>query len=280
VTVATFIAALRSATFARGPLARSRSLSADTIAKHLTQLRAITARIGPTIDPKRPAKKLVAETPYLAVKRPQARPKPAFAIEAARRMLAGVWQQPRWPRQAATAIDAPRFLLATVATLYYTGLRPGTALGLDWGMLGEHGADAFLDVPAAAVTKTRKPIQKFLHAEALAAICRLHGVSPAKHPASGPLLRCPWTYGTLAKLHKRLQRRAGLAGELSLQAWRRTHGTELARLGLGRALELARGSLDHADVATTSGYYVDLEAEAIKRLPPILPADDRQGRLW
>jgi hypothetical protein len=49
----------------------------------------------------------------------------------------------------------------------------------------------------------------------------------------------------------------------------------MGRLGLRSASEIARTTLDHADAATTSQFYVDLEPDFIRLLPPLVEPQRR-----
>jgi integrase len=107
---------------------------------------------------------------------------------------------------------------------------------------------------------------KFLHPDAAAAIEALRPLACT----SGLILPWPHHIDHLANRHARLQRLAGLFSQtntVSPQAWRRTHGVEMARVGARRGIRVAQAALDHEDERTTRASYVDIEPELILTLP-------------
>lgn len=263
-TVAAFKRGLREATYRRGKCGKLRQLGAFTISKHLRQVRTVLKRIGPTINPERPGKSLVAEVPHLRVEKPRkGAPKRPFTIGEAKRIIAAtpLLPTPRYPH--GREIMPSRWWRAFCLVLFYTGLRVGTVLKLKRSMIevGEDGK-AWLQIPGS-ITKTGKPVRKFLHPVAAKVIHSLgHGEQIF-----------PWKYWRrhLANRHKRLQQLAGFPRErmLSPHAWRRTHATEMAKLGAMYGRKIAQHTLDHEDEETTSTFYVDIEAELIAQLPDI-----------
>jgi integrase len=163
---------------------------------------------------------------------------------------------------------------ALIAVLYFTGLRCGTVLGLEWPMIERRGSAgaAWLAVPGRIV-KTKKPLEKYLRPEALELVERLPRVSAL-------VFAWPFSKSHLSRRHRELQGLAGVADPVSLHAWRRTHATELYRLGASQGLWCAQMALDHADAATTAAFYVDLEADLIGKLPPLVDplGDDAVGQ--
>lgn len=280
-TIAKFQEGLRAATYKRGPYGAEKPLAAYTIAKHLKQIRAVLHRTGPTVDQARPAKGLLAASPHVRVSQPRSKVKPRFSIDHARRIVAATsaleWPRKRGERPAPTT-PAADWWKALILTLYYTGLRIGTVLQLERNMVEERDGATWLNVPGAIVNKTHKGQDKFLHPLALKALNRLE--------TAGLLLPWPWGYEVLARHNNNLQAQAGIptARRLSPHAWRRTHGSEMARAGSMLGIHTAQASLDHADAKTTSSFYVDLEPEMIGRLPAIDLTvdhrDDAQKRLF
>ncbi len=159
-------------------------------------------------------------------------------------------------------VPASDWWRALISLLYYTGLRTGTALRLEWTMVKERQDGWCIEVPAGIV-KTRKWVDQFLHPAAYGALEKI------RQPGVSLLLPWPFHYRTFTKQHYELQRLAGIGKEeqLAPHAWRRTHGTEIARLGLGVGMEAARMALGHSSVNVTGRHYVDLIRELILQLP-------------
>jgi integrase len=275
-TLAQFQAGIAAATYRRGLSGPARPLSEFTRTKHLKQVRAVLFRTGPRTDPRRPSKALLAETPHLVVTTPhRSRPRPPFTLAIARatfaacRLMGADPDGRRSPGDGGPAAVA--WWRALIAVLYFTGLRCGTIFALEWTMIERRGSAAWLNVPGGIV-KTKKPVEKFLRAEAAALVEHLPRTSARVFA---------WSHSAshLVRRHHELQRLGGVSPSLSLHAWRRTHATELYRLGAGQGLWCAQMGLDHADAATTSSFYVDLEAELIAKLPALAdPNDDAAGQ--
>lgn len=271
---------LRTATYARSPRAGANryQVSDAQQSKILRHLRAVLFRLGPG-DARRPGKGLLSVAPYLAIpaaKQTRKAVKPPFSLAEARRIYAAADDL----AGDVGALPAPVFWRRLLAILFYTGLRIGTVWNLRGSMLKHADGHLWLDVPAAAVSKTEKPILKFVH-PFLAAL--LPAVGPDE-----PLIAWPHVYSWLRTRHLQLQTAAGLgaAQRLSPHAWRRTHATEISMLGCDRALAAAATALDHADGQTTRDHYVDpakLDAAFVAKLPPLAvkpPVEDRQRQLF
>lgn len=273
--LAEFTAALRAATYARGLSGAARRLSASSQQKLVRQLRAVLARIGPTLDARRPCAAVVEQAPYLVGPRaPRLRPKAAFEPSEARRLVASTadcqWP-PRRGRCRATPPDvaAPRWWSAFFQLLYHTGLRLGTVLALEWSMLRTERGRMYLEVPDDAVSKVRQGVRLPLHPAALAAVERARTASPR-------MLPWPYSRDYIAHVQKRLCRDAALPPDkqLSPHAWRRTFGCQMALAGAKLGVEVAQRALCHADPATTLASYVGLD-DLILSLPPLVgPARD------
>lgn len=267
------------ATYRRGKTSPEVRLKPYTIAKHLKNIRTILHRTGPERDPNRPTAGLLDKAPHLRISVPTAsRPKSPFEIETARRIIQATASMPGTRRLPASATR--RFWYALIVVLYYTGLRLGTVLKLEFSMVERRRDGNWLAVPARIVEKTSKPVDKFLHPEALAAIQLMRGIAK---PGAKLIFAWPHWKRHLNNRHDYLQRLARIAKEdrLSPHAWRRTHGTEMGRLGAKRGLKVAQQALDHADDRTTSSFYVELEPELIAMLPTLGPPPfDPQLRLF
>jgi len=274
-TIADFKTHLGEATYRRGRTGPERKLAPATRSKHLAHLRAILHRLGPTIDRKRPGKNLVADVPYLTVTKSKTRPKRAFAIDEALRIVGATRLMPLPRYRRLWKVAPPDLWFGFIMILFYTGLRTGTVLKLRWDMIADQSSDGqpgvdggrWLIVPGSIVDKTSKPLDKFFHPAAHAAIERLRG-----NCQPGDLI-IPWPHWRrhINDRHEYLQRLAGLDEStwLSPQAWRRSHGKEMARVGAKRGIEIAQHALDHADERTTRESYVHIEPELILQLPCI-----------
>ncbi len=262
-TVAGFKKALHQVLWKRGPLGTPRPLAEHTIAKHLKQIRAVLRRAGPTTHPDRPGKLLVAQVPHIRVSKPRCLPKKPFPLEVARRITLASQKLPATDKMIAG--DARRWWIALLQVLYFTGVRIGTALKLEWPMVSTRADGHWLVIPGAIIDKTGKPLEKYLHDDAFAAIEQL------RTEASRVLL-WPHCRRYLSTIHDDLQALAGIpdADRLSPQAWRRTHGTEMARVGAKFGIRIAQAALDHEDERTTRASYVDIEPELIRQLPALV----------
>lgn len=261
--LAQFYARLRSATYKRGPLASPRPLAAFTATKIVRAIGTILRRAGPKNphDPKRRALGLIEETPYVSAPAPRGgEPKAAFTVDQAR----ALWRAA--PGMPAIGEWTWRHYQSLIALAFYTGHRSGTLLGLqEQHCRSEHG-HLWLDVPAELVPKTGKPRKKLLHPTCAQQIRSLWTGDPRRL-----LLPWPCAYSWLARKHFLWQDLAGipLRSRLSLHAWRRSHANEMAALGLEHATKIAQMALDHSDAATTSRFYLSLEAQIILRLPDL-----------
>lgn len=260
--VAQFVTGLRSATWSRSKLGpKNKRLSEFTQYKHLKGVRSLLMACGPIVDPRRTSKNVIERVPLVVAKKPHARRKPALAMETARSIVAAAKNVnvPNWP-----GISAVAWWRALLALLFYTGLRIGTVLRLRWHWVTKRPDGWWLEVPASAVPKTHKPVERPLHDLVVQSLEAIRGHSEL-------LVPWPHCYEHLRRVHESLQAAAGIPSSewLSPHAWRRTHGQEMARLGSRFGLQLAQFSLDHADPRTTSDFYVDIASDLMRRLPPL-----------
>lgn len=270
--ISAFTPALRNATWKRGIVGKERPLAKHTVAKHLKNIRAVLSRVGPTLHPKRPGKALVSEVPYIAVSVPKAKPKPCFSLEVARKIVAASREveTPEIP-----GIPSWRWWQAVLCGFFYSGTRAGTIFSLEWDWLQEREDGYWFDIPAGAVKKTHKAIEVPVHPAWLKAILGIRTSDPKVYPR-------PFCYEHFSVLHDRAQTLAGIPADkqLSPQAWRRTHGQEMLKLGARFGIKAAQLALDHADSSTTLGNYVTL-ATIMRQLPLIAEEDDpRQAKLF
>jgi len=265
-----FLTGLRTETFKRGPLSEPRPLSKSTIAKHVIQVNAVIERIGPTRDRRRPCKELIDEIPLLSARKPRSTPKDPIELVEARRVYAqcrAMTTPARW------TIAATRWQ-ALIGTLYYVGLRIGTALALRREWLAAKGTEHWLTIPGDVV-KRDKPLRKFVRRE-LAEL--LLGLPEGE---LFPAMRVDYARDR----HERLQQLAGIPESrwFGFHAWRRTHGVQMALCGAKLGMRAAQWSLDHDDAETTRDHYVDIDRELIERLPPLAadrPEDPNQRTLF
>lgn len=309
VKTAEFVAALRGATFVRGKVGRPRLLAPSTVVKHLRQLKSILRRIGPSLSPDKPGANLLPQAPCVPgkLRAPSpTRPKCCFSVDEARRLLAatsdvGDWRFKGRRRRAGVTPDflasyranPVEWWRAFLCTLFYLGVRSGTALDLRWDSIvdgatvdGGRAGQMWVQIPGSDVRKTGKAVARLLHPRAAAELQKLR----SRSPAATHVFRWPHSYEHLTVLHERLQQAANVPPiknkHRSLQAWRRTHATEISRLGADVRLKAAQWALDHSDARTTSAHYVDFEgairAELILALPDIAEPirGDAQLRLF
>jgi integrase len=274
-----FVSGLKGAKYRRGRLGPEHPLLPHTQAKILTMIRAILYRLGPATDAKRPTtKSLLPLAPAIVVSRPkQLRTKPWFEIERARAVAAATSRVVE-RRRRSRAGDAPRIgldklMLGSVSAFYYTGLRSGTILPLEWSMLREERGDFWLYVPEGLVRKTSKAIVKFVHPAAAAAL------EPLRASGSEKIFDWRLCYSAFIDEHERLQELAGIPAEewLSPHAWRRTFSRQIGLAGLHDATRAAQLALDHESIQTTREFYCDLEPELIRRMPLLV---EPQARLF
>lgn len=279
-TIAKFREGLRKATYRRGRFGQDFPLAEASQHRNLRNLRTILHRVGPTIDPNRRCKALVAEAPHIRLSAPRTRLKPAISLISARAMVAAASQM-EGPTSV-QGIGVEDWWRLRIAIAYYTGLRSGTIRGLRRRHLDvdDHGR-TWLLVPSELVTKTDKEARVIVHPKLLEQIDRCsRGAQPDE-------LLCPIPHCDrwIQELHERLQKLAGIpeAKWLSPHAWRRTHTDQLTELGCDYTTEIARLSLDHSDSKTTTSHYVDIVNKFRLRLPPLwteLPSDERQQLLF
>lgn len=271
VLLARFAEALESATFLRGRFGKPRLLSPSTQAKHLRNLRSLLRRCGPALKPGQPTKRLLSEVPYVVIPQPQFERKLPFSLTEAQAIAqaSGQLADKHW-----SGLQCQAF----VACLFYTGLRVGTILQLEWSFLIERSGQLMLQVPGRAVSKTGKGISRPVHPQLA------HWLRQIPRTEVRILPRSADPKG-LYTLHRRLQLQANVSQETlrGLHAWRRTHATEMARLGCQAAMQIAQLSLDHSSSRTTADHYVALEAELVLRLPDLWEksaTDPRQQMLF
>lgn len=276
----TFEMKLSETAFGRTPTSKKQVMSDANVVKHLKNIRAILYRAGPPTDPKRPkTKNLLASVPHIVISSAtQSLPKRRFSVQQARRLYACCeFMSERSKRTTKKnpgdgGPNAPRWWRAFIATAYYTGLRRGTLLELEWSMITEDEDGFWLAVPGRIVRKTRKPSLKALRAEALQLIEGLPRTSEKIFP---------WAHTPkhLLQRHRFLQRQAGIKPtELrDFHAWKRTHVKEVGRLGIDDAMNTAQRAGDHSDRKTTRDHYCNLDQETAAALQPLVVVEKKHA---
>lgn len=267
-----FLDGLDADTYRRGPRSLPKPLSADTIAKHVTQVGALLRLLEPRFGRRGPYLGIIERAPLMSRTRPRKRPKKPIDLDVARRVFAccGQMTTPRkWtePGQRWSAL---------IAVLFYTGLRIGTAKKLRSEWLIEDDGEYWLDIPATEaaaefdgrgakeerVVKTKESLLKFLRTDVAEMLLALPTVNGRFFPAQ----RTDY----LRDRHERLQALAGIKQPFGFHAWRRTHGVIIDLLcGAKDGIEGAQKSLDHKEGLTTRSHYVGLHPEYFKRMPSL-----------
>lgn len=263
-----FAGELEGGSYRRGDSSQERPLRPQTQKKHKKNIRSILnqARARSLCRPLE-----------MTIRTPPSQVKPCFTLEDARQICQWIRAQqeeaqprpPTWSQKVKRVKLGmpPKEWLAFISLAFYTGLRTGEILGLNWDMLVTRPEGLFLEVPAETIVKTGKRTTKAVHPclrEALEAIGRGKGYDP--------IIGCAtWIKSNLRLLHAKLQARAGIPEErrLTPHAWRRTHATMIGLTGLPEAIKAAQTALDHSDQETTLRSYLGgiVEGTAIGLLP-------------
>jgi hypothetical protein len=262
-TLAAFKAGLRVATFARGPLAPRKKLSAFTQTKHLKNIRALLERCGPTVDRDTPCADLVDYMPHLRIKSPKRLlPAPVPTLEQVRAVF----------REANRLADPRERLrwLARLSVIHYGGLRFESMQALSVDMVRTVYERRWLAIDSDDI-KTGNALAVPLHSEAGAALDRLGIVS-------GPFFP-PATYDQLRYRYKKLQLAAGIAKPLGFHAARRFHSEQMNLLGADHGDLAAQASLDHSSGRTTRESYSRAKSLLIESFPKLLVDADDAGQL-
>lgn len=266
-TVALFQNGLRIATYRRGLAGQEYPLGAQSQHKHLRNIRAVLHRTGPTIDPNRKGKGLIAEAPHIRLPAVPVKRKPCFSLKQAMALLSNAHLMTQ-PAQQKTGITPLNWWRGRLGLHFYTGLRSGTIRRLTWAVIEEDDeGNYWFNLPSHLVTKTQKETRIIVHPLLYGHLFACRRTSSPAEPLS-PQPHCDrW----IQSLHDRLQNLAGVpeAKWLSPHAWRRMHGDQLAQIGLRDVQELCRSALDHADVSTTTSHYVDVLNKFRLKLPPL-----------
>lgn len=276
VLLVDFEAALRGVTYKRGLNGTERRLGDFTVAKHLKNIRAVLFRCGPkNADNKRPGKGLLDETPHISVSAPTLTlPKKRFSLKQARLVYAACDEMTLFTnrgrgRPSDGGPDAPAWWRALVSVMFYTGLRIGTVLRLEWSMIEEDEDGFWFKVPGRIVHKTKKASVKALRLDCLELLHRL----PRGGDATSRIFTWNHSLTHLRDRHDRLQKLAGVKELRDMHAWKRTHLREVARTCLDDAMETAQRAGDHADRKTTEESYVNLGQETARLMPSLVEKD-------
>lgn len=255
---AEFVGGLR-----RQPGRADEFLSTETVRKHCAAMQRLLNLAGPRMrsskkDLRRFAARLIDEVPW--IEPPDAEesfPDGDFTHEEVLAIL--------------TAIDAGQaritddyrgdpivFWRALVTFLCGTGCRIGETMALTWSMI-----DRQLLLIPGMITKAKKPRRKFLHADVLAAIEPLRGMSERIFP--WPNWPRPGAHRWLQRRREQLLVAAGLpeGRQFGFHGFRKYYVTQIYNEGDEAAAQAAAG---HASVATTLGYYVNGQAQATRAM--------------
>lgn len=265
-TLGVFVARLRAATYRRSPTGEARPLSRCSQEKIKRTLRAVLYRTGPSWDPKRPAKELIAFAPHIETHAIRGRPKPCFTWEQAEAIVAAAGQM---TIPEVLDYEPAAWWRVRLGLYAYTGLRKGTVEELRCRWLVDRSDGLWLEVPGwegnTKITKTGEPIDVAVHPLLAAELAPIR--------ASGRERISPWPHDErwFLTVHEKLQVRAGIPRDktLSPHAWRRTHADQINRAGRKVGLRLAQEALGHADSSTTEQSYTDLVNELRRELPPL-----------
>lgn len=277
-TCAAFVEGLAALPGRRGP-----TLASHTIFRHCNHVQWVLDRTGPRVANDRKQRRnrgLLDDVPI--VERPKLDVLPPdgdFTLAETVRLLAAFASRPpRAPRAKDTGVAPGTWWRALIACLYYSGLRIGAAMQLEWTMLDGD----YLVIPAR-VMKQRKGKRQFLHAEAREAIERLRGGQEL-------IFAYPnWTTksGARRSMRRVFERMLEVAGlpehrRFGFHGFRKAHASQLA---LANPLA-AQLSLGHESAKTTNEHYVNhrVAAAAIQQLPSLRAAaregDTKQKRLF
>lgn len=268
---------------ARLPGRRAEFLASHTIARHCNQIQWILDRTGPRIagDRKRRRNKnLLEEVPLIEKPALDVSPPDGdFTFDETLRILAAFSARPpRAPRRRDTGVDPATWWRALVGLLYYSGLRIGTAMRLEWKML----EGDYLMLPAR-IMKRRKGKKQFLHPEAR------EGIEPLRRGQALIFAYPNWIEkkGARRSMQRVFELRLIRANfpehrQFGFHGFRKAHATELARMN-PLAAQL---SLGHSSSRTTSESYINhrVAEDSIQKLPSLRAAekqrDTRQKRLF
>jgi integrase len=287
--IASVKAALRVATYSRGPGKAVRNVRPATITKWQACLRFILARLGPTNpwEPDKACAGILPMSPSLVVDdlpKELDRVKPSFDLAQAARVMSAchsitgrITRRRAGRRSTIPVPGAPpmsgEWFRAWFGLLFYTGLRADkTALALRRRHCHLVDGAWWLKVPGELVPKTEKAIRLPIHP----CLQRLIEESHRRDFASiePETFLCPWPMGYrhLSSLGSWIAAKAGV-DPLRPHAWRRTFGALVAD-PTKRRLDVAAAALDHASATTTAASYVAIEtvrAREILALPDLWP---------
>jgi hypothetical protein len=282
-TISHFVKGLKDYRFTRSrsreghvpPGAVWRSLSLDTQAKHLRNVRAIIHRMGPQRRPNVATAAIVESPPVVSVPQLEPEPKDCFELSRARQIIAaaGSFDRPRLD-----GISPWEFWRAYCGWLYVTDVREGTLWGFEWPMLVSKSDGWWLHVPRSLVPKTGKGMRIGMPDWCVQAV----HYWPRQRAT---IFNRPHCANWLRNQFYELQDHAGVPAheQFPPQVWRRTHAREMQRLGASYAVKVSQTSLQHSSSSTTTSHYADITEEIRRRLPPLWTVrarDPRQGELF
>lgn len=253
---ATFVSGLRMQ-----PGRAAEFMSTASIRKHCATVQRILQIAGPKQrrskkDLRRFGAALIADVPWIEAPDPDDLLPDGDFTHAEVLAILGACSKMTRPR---TGVVSPeQWWKALVQFLCATGLRIGTAMQLEWGMISEQ----MLLIPGA-ITKKKKPFVQYLHPSIKAVIAPLRGASPRvfawkNYPRPGAVR-------SLQRHREKLMERAGLPEErrFGFHGFRKYHATELFEAA---GVETAQASLNHGNVATTLQSYVNHRSQLEARV--------------
>lgn len=258
-----FAERLKTATYSRG--LRKIGLSPVSQTRTMEELMIVIQAAGP-VSGRRMRAAILADPPNVYVVQHSQFPKPTWALDEARSLVARIATLPPPQRWTLTDNDFRVLMRATVALWFYTGHRARTYLRLDQSALVETFPGEWrLDI--AASVKTGKLARVAIHARLLVELQALASL----WRSSKRLIPWPIHYSAICKQYRALQSLAGFSKSriMSPQAWRRLHSDQIAGTGFSMARSLAQQSLGHSSPAVTESHYSAIRDLAILRLPDI-----------
>lgn len=251
------------------PGRKSPTLSTYTVRKHCRQLQAVFTRTGPRSSSNRQGQGVLDNPPIIeACRVDQKPPERDYTVAEIEAMIraAGVATQPRL-RDCEPYMWWQSFLQVA----YYTGLRRGALLGIEFSQLSSEDGD--LLVPAG-ISKRGRGQRIWLLPEARLAIDAIRGQRR---------LIFEWD-GHVRSVHRQLMKiikAAGLPKErrFGFHGIRSTHSTVLAEVSdLASTL-----SLGHSGANTTQRHYINHQKiirKALELMPRLRVREGRQKRLF
>lgn len=198
-------------------------------------------------------------------------PKDPWTLEECR-AIASSAELMQWKRHSNTGVNPADWWRCYVGLSYYTGLRLGTVVQLEWRDLVSRFDQPWLHVDGTRATKTGKPKWVRLHSRCAEVIARLRPLGD--HDLATRILPPVYLDPQVGKSFSHiLVRNAGLAEDRQFTAhhWRATHDWEIQRLGAEQARSAGQAACDHSSAAITTQFYCDTDNMLRPMLPDLWP---------